>query len=181
MPVTENDQVPTTEPTDETPAPESTRARRPKNAIILVVIVAFLVLALAKIATDGVAPVASSATGESTGTSITSVHNDAMADYEAALASGEPVYVLFHSLTCDPCIEISGVVDSVMPEYAGRVVFVNAISDDPSGQQLAARFSFQYIPTSFFLTPDGVVADSFTGAMDGAQMRGYLDALIAAQ
>ncbi len=31
--------------------------------------------------------------------SITSVRNDALADYEAAVKTGKPIYVLFHSLT----------------------------------------------------------------------------------
>lgn len=31
--------------------------------------------------------------------SITSARNDASADYEAAMKTGKPVYVLFHSLT----------------------------------------------------------------------------------
>ncbi|MHB1342231.1 MAG: thioredoxin family protein [Coriobacteriia bacterium] len=177
----EVDQTPATESAEETLASGSKRSGTPKNAIILVIIIAFLALLLVKIATDGTTPVDAPSSGGSAGPSITSVHNDAVADYEAAVASGKPVYVLFHSLSCDPCVEISAVVDNVMPDYDDKVVFVNAISDDLSGQQLGARFAFQYIPTSFFLSPDGTVADSFTGAMDGAQMRAYLDALIAAQ
>ena len=109
-------------------------------------------------------------------TTITSTHNDAVADYEAALKTSKPIYVPFHSLTCDPCVEISAVVDKVMPGYEGKVVFFNAISDDPSAQQLASKF--QYIPTSFFLTPDGKVTDSFTGAMN-ADMKSRLDTLIS--
>lgn len=35
----------------------------------------------------------------STTGSLTATHNDAMADYQAATATGRPVYVLFHSLT----------------------------------------------------------------------------------
>ncbi len=31
--------------------------------------------------------------------SLTSVRNDAAADYEAAVKSGKPIYVLFHSLS----------------------------------------------------------------------------------
>jgi len=31
--------------------------------------------------------------------SLTSTQNDATADYEAAVAAGKPIYVLFHSLT----------------------------------------------------------------------------------
>ena len=66
-----------------------------------------------------------------------------------------------------------------MPDYAGKVVFVNAITDDSSAQQLASKFRFQYIPTSFFVTLDGQVADSFTGPMTEADMRARLDKLIA--
>lgn len=66
----------------------------------------------------------------------------------------------------------------MVPRYEGKVVFVNAISDDPSGQQLASRFQFQYIPTSFFINPDGQVADSYTGAMSDTDMKARLDKLI---
>lgn len=58
---------------------------------------------------------------------------------------------------------------------------MNAITGDASGQQLASKFSFQYIPTSFFITSDGKVAGSFTGSMSEADMRARLDALSGAQ
>ncbi|MCL5887821.1 MAG: thioredoxin family protein [Actinobacteria bacterium] len=156
---------------------------RSKNAIVLLVVAVFLGFIVMKLALDSTASTVSPGTeGATSGTSITSVRNDAMVDYDAAVASGKPIYVLFHSLTCEPCVEISAVVDQVMPGYEGDVVFVNAITDDPSAQQLAAQFSFQYIPTSFFISPGGTeVVDSFTGAMEDAQMRGYLDALVKAQ
>lgn len=155
---------------------------RGKNRVVLVVIVAFFVLLLVKLAVDGTSSPAGPAENPSAGGSLTSTRNDAVADFEAALASGKPIYVLFHSLTCQPCVEISAVADRVVPEYADRVVFVNAITDDPSGQQLASRFAFQYIPQSFFLAPGATaVVDSFTGAMDEGQMRAYLDALVEAQ
>jgi thioredoxin-like negative regulator of GroEL len=163
-------------------APE-VQPKKSKNVIVLVVIVAFLVLVIAKLATDGNTPAATqSGDADAVGTTITSTPNDAPADYAAAVASGKPIYVLFHSLTCVPCVEISEVADQVIPEYEDEIVFVNGLTDDPAGQQLAADFEFQYIPTSFFLAPGGeTVVDSFTGAMDADQMRGYLDALIAAQ
>lgn len=153
--------------------------------IVVVVVALFAGVMLAKIRSNqptvsttpsGIAAVG--ATEEPAGATITSTHNDAVADYEAALMTGRPVYLLFHSLTCDPCVDISAVVDKVMPEYEGKVVFVNAISDDPSGQQLASRFQFQYIPTSFFINPDGQVADSYTGAMSDTDMKARLDKLI---
>ncbi|NTU70787.1 MAG: thioredoxin family protein [Coriobacteriia bacterium] len=110
---------------------------------------------------------------------LTTTHNDALADYEAARKSGKPVYLLFHSLTCASCVEISAVVDGLLPEYADRVVFVNAISDDASARQLAARFQFQYIPTSFFIAPGGDVVDSFTGALSEEELRTRIESLIA--
>ena len=66
-----------------------------------------------------------------------------------------------------------------MPSYQGKVTYVNAITADPSGEQLASKFQFQYIPTSFFLDSDGKVVDSFTGAMSDADMKTRLDKLIA--
>jgi thioredoxin-like negative regulator of GroEL len=56
-------------------------------------------------------------------------------------------------------------------------VFVNAITDDSAAQQLASKFSFQYIPTSFFIAADGKVADSFTGVTSESDMRARLDRL----
>lgn len=148
--------------------------------VIGMIAAAFAAIMLSKTAPaspDGGAGVADGLQGAG-GTSITSVTNDATADYAAALESGKPIYLLFHSLTCEPCIEISGVADTVMPEYEGKITFVNAITDDPSAQSLAADFEFQYIPTSFFIGADGRVVDSFTGSMDAPAMRGFLDALL---
>lgn len=68
-----------------------------------------------------------------------------------------------------------------MPEYRDKIVFVNAITGDASGKQLASKFAFQYIPQSFFLKPDGTTADAFTGAMSESDMRARLDALLAKQ
>ena len=106
-------------------------------------------------------------------------HADAVNAYQAALNTGKPIYLLFHSLSCAPCIEISAIVDKVIPAYEGQVVFVNAISDDEPSQRLAEQFKFQYIPQSFFIDAKGKVVDSFTGAMDETAMKAYLDRLVA--
>ena len=169
-----------------TEKPKKPVGSSPAVVIVLVVVALFAGVIVAKTVGKPPTPTtaASSASpagdaGEPAGTTITSVRNDAVADYEAALKTGKPVYLLFHSLTCDPCVEISAVVDKVMPEYEGKVVFVNAISDDPPAKQLAAQFQFQYIPTSFFMSPDGKISESFTGSMSEADMKARLDKLIA--
>ncbi len=158
------------------------KPRRSKILIALSVVAMFAVLVAWKAfsGTDSGISMNSSAAGGGD-SSITSVRNDAVADYDVALAAGKPMYVLFHSLTCVPCVEISEVADKVVPEYEDGITFVNVITDDPSGKELARRFEFQYIPTSFFLASDGTVIDSYTGAMDEAEMRGRLDALVGSE
>jgi thioredoxin-like negative regulator of GroEL len=152
--------------------------------VVLLVVVILTGVVVAKIqggatsTSDTAAAGAGSATAAKSAT-ITSAHNDALADYEAALRTGKPVYLLFHSLSCQPCVEISAVVDKVMPDYRGKVVFVNALSEDAPSKQLASKFRFQYIPTSFFLKADGTTADSYTGSMSEADMRARLDKLVA--
>jgi len=103
---------------------------------------------------------------------------DAVATFEQARASGRPVFLLFHSLTCDPCVEISANVDQVIPGYQGKVEFVNAITDDASGQQLAAGFKFQYIPTAFFFDAQGALIDSYTGVLSVDELRARLDGMV---
>jgi len=93
-------------------------------------------------------------------------------------SSGRPVFPLFHSLTCDPCVEISANVDDVVPGYQGKVEFVNAITDDTSGQQLAAGFNFQYIPTSSFFNSKGELIDSYTGVLSVEELRVRLDNMV---
>lgn len=167
--------------TDDTTSngPDKPKRISPSMIVILLVVAVLSGVVFAKMQGGTTPPPSSTATDAATGATITSVHNDAAVDYEAALKTGKPVYVLFHSLTCQPCVEISAVVDKVMPEYEGKVVFVNAITEDQPSQQLAAKFQFQYIPTSFFVNPDGSIADSFTGAMSDAEMKARLDKLIA--
>ncbi len=75
----------------EEPAP---RAVATKTVVALVVMALFAGLLAAKL----LEPAGVTVPGGD-GTSITSVRNDASADYQAALASGKPIYVLFHSLS----------------------------------------------------------------------------------
>ena len=155
--------------------------------VAVLIVLSFAAIILAKqgpgaTAEVPAAPAVSQSPTASTSTSTSgpsSSHADAMLAYEAALKTGKPIYVLFHSLTCDPCIEVSAVVDKVIPDYEGRVVFVNAISTDEPSQRLADKFRFQYIPQSFFLDSKGDVVDSFTGTMDESAMKAYLDRLVA--
>lgn len=105
--------------------------------------------------------------------------NDALADYEAAVSSGKPSYVLFHSNACPSCEDITTVANDVLPTYDGDVAFVDAITDDARARELSSKFSFQYIPTSFFLGADGEIVDSHTGSLTEEELRERLDSLVA--
>lgn len=148
-----------------------------RSRALIVVGVAAVLVAIAVLKTVPPRPAVEISDAQAPAASPTATRNDATADYEAALRSGKPVYVLFHSLTCQSCVEISGVADKVVPAYEDRIVFVNAITDDPSAQRLAGRFGFEYIPTSFFLRADGSVEASQTGVLSEAEMKARLDDL----
>ena len=82
------------QPTDEPPSARPGASTR--TVIVLVVVALFAGVLTAKYldrSQDG------GAVTSQAGPSVTSVRNDAVADYEAAVATGRPIYVLFHSLS----------------------------------------------------------------------------------
>ena len=66
-----------------------------------------------------------------------------------------------------------------MPEYEGRIVFVDAVTSDPGSGAVTDRYAVRVIPTSVFIGADGEVAETVVGAFDAAEMRAQLDALLA--
>lgn len=66
-----------------------------------------------------------------------------------------------------------------MPEYEGRVVFVEAITTDPAAREVLERYQVRYIPTSVFIGSDGEVVETLVGPADADRMRQFLDALLA--
>ncbi|MDP2232808.1 MAG: thioredoxin family protein [Actinomycetota bacterium] len=152
---------------------------RAKATVLIIVAVVFAVLLGTKL--GGSLRSTADAPTVAGGAAVEQVSGDVVSAYEEAVASGKPVFLSFGKETCPNCIEMKKVADKVVPDYEGRVVYIKADVDEPSSQQLASRFSFQYIPTSFFLAPDGSVIDSYTGKLDEEQMRTYLDALVAGQ
>jgi hypothetical protein len=88
---------PVIDPQSSTPA-----AGRTRTLIVVAILVVFAVILGVKLATTSEIQ-----TGVASRPSM--VQDDAVVTYDAALATGKPVYVLFHSLTCDPCVQISAV------------------------------------------------------------------------
>jgi thioredoxin-like negative regulator of GroEL len=65
-----------------------------------------------------------------------------------------------------------------VPEYEGRVVFVEAITTDPAARDVLERYQVRYIPTSVFIGSDGEVSETFVGPAGADRMRQLLDALL---
>jgi thioredoxin-like negative regulator of GroEL len=72
---------------------------------------------------------------------------------------------------------MAAVAARVLPSYKGRIVYVDAITDDPAAQDVLQRYPTSYIPTSVFLNAAGDVVDTFIGPLSEAQLRQKLDAL----
>ncbi|NTW28007.1 MAG: thioredoxin family protein [Coriobacteriia bacterium] len=110
---------------------------------------------------------------------ITSIQGDTAAEYKAALADGRPVFVYFHTLTCPSCKQFSPVVEKVMPDFAGKVIFVNALEEEQGAYDLATQYKFGYVPTELFLKPGGEVLKSVVGPMTESELRLQLNLLLS--
>ena len=91
---------------NETQEPSKPKRASTAVAVILVVAALFGGVLLAKAMNRPSAPQVALSNAAETGApaqsgapTVTSTHNDAVADYEAALKTGKPIYVLFHSLS----------------------------------------------------------------------------------
>lgn len=90
---------------------------------------------------------------------------------------GKPAWLLFHSKTCQPCIEMEKVFNTLKPEFEGKVIFVDINVNDPAEQDLCNQYKIQYIPTTYFLDPAGNMTFDYVGVIQVDDMRAKLKAL----
>ncbi len=65
-----------------------------------------------------------------------------------------------------------------MPEYEGRVAFVDALTTDSAADEVLRRFQVQYIPTSIFIDADGEVTEVYVGPLDEGALRVKIESLL---
>jgi len=96
---------------------------------------------------------------------------------QAALTEHRPTLAFFHSTTCDQCIEMTGIVAEVYPEYEGSVALVDVNVYDERNAALLDEMRIQFIPTLilFDRSGDGRIA---VGVMEAAVLREALAALV---
>ncbi len=86
-----------------------------------------------------------------------------------------PVVIDLWATWCEPCKQLTPVLEKLAAEYAGR--FVLAKVDVDAEQQIGAAFQVQSIP-SVFAVIQGQPIPLFQGAYPEAQVRQVIDALL---
>lgn len=98
------------------------------------------------------------------------------AQVDHLLAAGQPIFVFFHSNTCQQCIDMTRIVEQVYPNFDGRVYLVDVNVYDSANQNLLRRAGLRVIPTSVFIDRSGE-AWGYTGVMPAADLREQLQRL----
>ena len=86
-----------------------------------------------------------------------------------------PVVVDLWATWCEPCKQLSPILEKLALEYDGRWILAKV--DVDAEQQIAAAFQVQSIP-SVYVVIGGQVAPMFQGAMPEPQVRQVLEALL---
>ena len=87
-----------------------------------------------------------------------------------------PVILDLWATWCEPCKQLSPVLEALAQEYAGRWILAKV--DVDAEQQIAAAFKVQTVP-SVFVVIGGQVAPLFQGAMPAPQVREVIEAVLA--
>jgi len=123
-------------------------------------------------------PQASSTQPQSTTPSTRGGTSASEAALAQAKAEGKPVLIKFGSGKCIPCKQIEENINTVKPEYEGKVAFVIVDVYDQSENNLTAQYGIQTIPTTFFLGNDGGIVNSQIGVLTPDQLKQQLNALL---
>jgi len=97
---------------------------------------------------------------------------------DQALAQKRVIYALFHSTDCIPCKQMEKTAAEVMPEYKGRVTFVDVNVYDAANQNLLRRMGLRVIPTNYIFDPSGQ-SKKIEGAIPADSLRAELNAALA--
>ena len=95
------------------------------------------------------------------------------AHLERLLDMGVPILAFFHSTTCAQCVEMTGIVDQVYPDFETQVALVDVDVYDDLNQTLLQAAGIRVIPTLIFFDGEGTAQGS-TGVMPAEQLRTVL-------
>ncbi|MFI3268913.1 MAG: thioredoxin [Rikenellaceae bacterium] len=96
-------------------------------------------------------------------------------NFEATIASGQPVVIDFWAEWCGPCRAIAPIVDELAAEYEGRIIVAKC--DVEENDDIVAKFGVRNIPTIVMLK-GGELVDKQVGATTKAALQAKLEALL---
>ena len=97
---------------------------------------------------------------------------------QQALEQKRAVFALYHSTTCIPCKEMEKVAADVMPEFKGKVVFVDVNVYDDGNRDLLRQMQIRVIPTTFIHDRHGQ-HKVFQGVISRDALRAELQAALS--
>jgi thioredoxin 1 len=101
-----------------------------------------------------------------------------VATFDEVINSGKPVLVDFWAEWCGPCKMIGPIVEELAKDYDGKAVVAKLDVDDPSNQELTARYGVRSIPT-ILIFKGGQIVDKQVGAVPKSVLAQKLGAQVA--
>lgn len=86
-----------------------------------------------------------------------------------------PVLVDFWATWCEPCKQLTPVLEKLVRESKGKIALIKV--DIDKNQQIAAQLQIQSVPTVYAFY-QGQPVDAFQGALPESQIRSFIDQLI---
>ena len=102
------------------------------------------------------------------------------AQLDTLLTERQPVLAFFHSDTCYQCVQMTGIVGQVYPEFADSVALVDVNVYDERNGNLLRRAGIRVIPTMIFFDRQGR-GQVAMGVMQPDQLRQQLQRISEAQ
>ena len=96
-------------------------------------------------------------------------------NFEALIASGQPVVVDFWATWCGPCQMVGPFIEELAHEYEGRVIVGKCDVDQDS--DLPGQFNVRNIPTILFFK-DGQLAKKLVGAQSKEVLKAAIEELL---
>lgn len=97
---------------------------------------------------------------------------------ERSLSAGQPTVVFFHSLTCDPCMQMVDNMEEVYPDFTDRIELVDVNVSDRRNHILLREAGIRVIPSLVFFDSAGQ-ANTIYGVIPPADLREQFDSLAA--
>jgi thiol-disulfide isomerase/thioredoxin len=96
------------------------------------------------------------------------------------LENKQPVFVFYHSTTCQTCVDMMAVVAQVYPEFKDQVGLVDVDVYQPWNQELLRYARVTNIPTQVFINEKGE-SQTMIGGLQPAELRAQLQVLAGGQ